>query len=145
MLIWNDIERNELMYHLVGFDLENSNVIQNKSNSDYIATLADGQAEKNLYNNELDSGSTIPLVSKEQENDPVTDLVTPLAETLVRLMEVLGNEEKGIVQLGIELSVADKKNIRKTYIEPALKLGLIERTIPEKPTSPNQKYRKIKH
>lgn len=56
-------------------------------------------------------------------------------------MQVLGNDEKGIVQLAEDLSITDKKHIRKTYIAPALKQALIEMTIPDKTTSPNQKYR----
>ena len=33
-----------------------------------------------------------------------------------------------------------KDNFRKLYLDPALKNGLIERTVPDKPTSRNQAY-----
>lgn len=42
------------------------------------------------------------------------------------------------------LAAADmthREHFRKTYLEPLLAAGWLERTIPNKPTSPNQKYR----
>jgi hypothetical protein len=39
------------------------------------------------------------------------------------------------------LGLSARKNFRILYINPALQEGLIERTIPEKPTSSLQKYR----
>jgi ATP-dependent DNA helicase RecG len=37
--------------------------------------------------------------------------------------------------------ITDREHFRKTYLEPLLSAGWLERTIPEKPTSPNQRYR----
>jgi hypothetical protein len=39
------------------------------------------------------------------------------------------------------LGLADKKNFIKKYLVPAIQLGLVELTIPEKPNSRLQKYR----
>lgn len=143
-------KRSELIYHLVGFEEE----IENESENDYIE-IKDKQVSVNsLLNNVLENPAqpenNITLQKSDhnkQETPLATPLVreeTPLATPLAKLLVALGNEEKGIVQLGIDLAVMDKKNIRKTYISPALKLGLIEMTLPEKPTSPNQKYRRKK-
>lgn len=38
------------------------------------------------------------------------------------------------------LGLADREHFRKRYLLPALDAGLIERTIPDKPKSKNQKY-----
>lgn len=35
----------------------------------------------------------------------------------------------------------DREHFRKAYLEPLLEAGLLERTIPDKPTSPRQRYR----
>jgi len=37
-----------------------------------------------------------------------------------------------------------KPTFRKNYLNPALEIEVIERTIPNKPSSKNQKYRKVK-
>lgn len=40
-----------------------------------------------------------------------------------------------------ELGLRDVKNFRRAYQRPALDLGLIEMTLPGRPTSRQQKYR----
>ena len=42
----------------------------------------------------------------------------------------------------LRMGLADKWHFLKAYLEAALDSGLIERTIPEKPNSRLQKYRK---
>lgn len=37
--------------------------------------------------------------------------------------------------------LAHREHFRKAYLEPLVTAGWLERTIPDKPTSPNQKYR----
>jgi ATP-dependent DNA helicase RecG len=37
--------------------------------------------------------------------------------------------------------LSDRQYFRRTYLEPLLTAGWLERTIPDKPTSPNQRYR----
>jgi ATP-dependent DNA helicase RecG len=39
------------------------------------------------------------------------------------------------------LALADREHFRKTYLAPALELGVIEMTLPEKPNSRAQRYR----
>ncbi len=41
------------------------------------------------------------------------------------------------------LGIKSKETLRKQYLDPALQQNLIQRTIPDKPTSKNQKYYKI--
>jgi len=40
------------------------------------------------------------------------------------------------------LDLVHKPTFRKNYLNPALEMKLIERTVPDKPNSKNQKYRK---
>ena len=44
-------------------------------------------------------------------------------------------------QLQVALKLKNDEHFRKSYLLPALKAGLIEMTIPDKPTSSKQKYR----
>jgi len=39
------------------------------------------------------------------------------------------------------IGIAHREHFRKAYLEPLLDAGWLERTIPDKPTSPNQRYR----
>lgn len=41
------------------------------------------------------------------------------------------------------LGIKSKETLRKQYLDPAIKQGLIKLTIPDKPTSKNQMYYKI--
>ena len=41
------------------------------------------------------------------------------------------------------LDLKSKENFRKNYMDPALDAGFVKLTIPDKPTSKNQKYYKI--
>lgn len=45
-------------------------------------------------------------------------------------------------QLMNKMGFSHRPTCRKNYLNPALEAGLIERTIPDKPNSKNQKYRK---
>ena len=54
----------------------------------------------------------------------------------------MGNEALSREELMLRMGLADKWHFLKAYLEAALDSGLIERTIPEKPNSRLQKYRK---
>lgn len=59
-----------------------------------------------------------------------------------RLMDMLGNEELSAAELMGRLGLSHRPTFRKNYLNPALNEGLVEMTIPDKPNSRNQKYRK---
>jgi predicted HTH transcriptional regulator len=44
-------------------------------------------------------------------------------------------------ELQAAANIAHREHFRKAYLEPLVAAGWLERTIPDKPTSPNQKYR----
>jgi len=70
---------------------------------------------------------------------PSTDQVTDQVD---RLLEALGDTEKSASELMETLGLRHKPSFRESYLRPALNLGLIEMTIPEKPRSSAQKYRR---
>jgi Fic family protein len=75
-----------------------------------------------------------------QSTPQVTHQVTPQVENLLGVLigEMSGNE------LQIALGLSDRKSFRERYLLPALKAGLVEMTLPDKPKSRLQKYRIVK-
>ncbi len=67
----------------------------------------------------------------------ITPQVTPkVGELLAALQGEMGREALQSV-----LGLSDRKSFRERYLKPALADGLIEMTIPDKPSSRLQKYR----
>ena len=71
------------------------------------------------------------LVEFEQ-SDQVTDQVS---DQVQRLLIALHNRELSATEIMQMLDLNHKNTFRKNYLHPALELGLIERTIPDKPNS----------
>ena len=67
----------------------------------------------------------------DQDNSPIT-----------RLLSALGDETLSAADLMRRLGLSHKPNFRRNYLNKALEQDLIERTIPDKPKSREQKYRK---
>lgn len=82
--------------------------------------------------------TTVVGRSTDQDSDQVTDQDNPIN----RLLSVLGNEELSAAEIMKRLGLSHRPTFRKNYLTPALDKKLIERTIPDKPNSKNQKYRK---
>lgn len=90
-----------------------------------------------------DSLTIISVVGHNTDQDTVQDTdqdKTPIS----RLLFALGNDTLSASDLMVRLGLSHKPTFRKNYLNPALEQKLIERTIPDKPNSKNQKYRKHK-
>lgn len=90
-----------------------------------------------------DSLMEITVVGRntDQDSDQVTDQdKSPTG----RLLYALGDEILSAAELMERLGLSHKPTFRKNYLNPALEHNLIERTVPDKPNSRNQKYRKRK-
>lgn len=61
--------------------------------------------------------------------------------SVVRLLKVLDGEMERI-ELQATLGVKSRSNFSKYYLRPAIEYGLVEMTIPGKPSSPKQRYRR---
>ncbi len=57
------------------------------------------------------------------------------------MLNVLGSQELGMHELMSQLGLTHKATFRENYLNPALQAGLIERTDPDSPRSPKQRYR----
>ena len=63
---------------------------------------------------------------------------------VIRVYRAVGDRELTKQQIMTILGLEDREHFRLTYLQPALAAGLLEMTIPDKPTSKNQKYRATK-
>ena len=59
-----------------------------------------------------------------------------------KLLDVLGEEELSAAQIMERLDLSHRPTFRKNYLNPALAQGVIEMTVPDKPNSRNQMYRR---
>ncbi len=59
-------------------------------------------------------------------------------------LDKLGNDEFSASEIMKRMGLKNRPAFRKTYLQPALNSQLIEMTLPDKPNSKNQKYRKRK-
>lgn len=85
----------------------------------------------------LDTLREIDVVGNTEETEKDTD-----NPSMQRLMDALGDEELSAKDLMERLGLSHRPTFRKNYLKPALENGMIEMTIPDKPNSRNQKYRK---
>ena len=88
-----------------------------------------------------DSLTEITVVGRSTDQD--SDQVTVQDKMPVeRILSALSDETLSATELMERLGLSHRLTFRKNYRNPALKQKLIERTIPDKPNSKNQKYRK---
>jgi len=80
-------------------------------------------------------------------NEVITQLAEDshqLSEYVKRLLSVMEYDTPYSSNVLMEkLGLKSKENLRKNYLNPALALNLIRMTLPDKPTSKNQRYIKI--
>lgn len=67
---------------------------------------------------------------------------SPVSESMQRLLDAIGSETLSAVEIMERLDMTHRPTFRKNYLTPALNAGVIEMTIPAKPNSRNQKYRR---
>lgn len=79
-----------------------------------------------------------------KEYDKTEQVTVQVTEQVERLLDVIGDDIVSSKELMERLGIKHRPNFRDKYLLPAMKLGLIEMTIPDKPNSSKQRYRKCR-
>ena len=95
--------------------------------------------QDNSLNNKRVSTSATQDATQDAMQD--TPQVTP---QVIRVYRAVGDRALTKQQIMTILGLENREHFRLTYLQPALAAGLLEMTIPDKPTSKNQKYRATK-
>ena len=99
--------------------------------------------EKTLAETFSAQEETVDATPQDTENPASTQQVPSKLSWQVRaLLDALGSEECSAQDLRDRLKLTDRNNFNNEYLKPALEAKLIERTIPEKPNSPKQRYKR---
>ena len=80
-------------------------------------------------------------LDKISDQDAVMDEIVRDVSQMLLIIAKSGRGELGIATLMESAKKTSKRQYRRDILVPALESGLIERTIPDKPTSRYQKYR----
>jgi predicted HTH transcriptional regulator len=92
---------------------------------------------------EVDMASDLvkAMFSAKKPTQLPTQLPTQSDDPVMRLLQVLVQGEMSSSKLREMLGIKHRPNFRDNYLHPAIEAGFIEHTIPDKPTTPLQKYR----
>ena len=135
-IFFNGIEDKEITHAANEFVItipRNSNQVQSKSN---LVTDGSNQA---IAENEYKSNQ-----EHEETNQPHTNSVT---RKLTKKEEDIRNfcsVPRTAQEIMDRLKITNQSKNRQKYITSLIEIGVLERTIPEKPNDPNQKYRRKK-
>lgn len=79
---------------------------------------------------------------KKQVTEQVTEQATEqVTEQVMALIHILSDKEMSIKEILKALNLKHRPTLLYDYIQPAMKLDIIEQTQPDSPKSPTQKYR----
>jgi len=81
------------------------------------------------------------VVDKQTDTESTPQVNTQVNTQVEILLQCLDKDEKTTIEIANLLKLKDRINVMHNYIQPALKQGFIEMTIPDKPNSRLQKYR----
>ncbi len=81
----------------------------------------------------------LQALREASSSDQVTDQVSDQVKTLLKC---LGTNTLTALECMKKLGLSHRPTFRKNYLQPTLDAGLIERTLPDKPNSRLQKYRR---
>ena len=77
----------------------------------------------------------------DEVNEQIRKSINDESEYVKRLLEIMEFDVPyTAVSLMEQLGLKSRETFRKNYMDPALNIGAVERTIPDKPNSKNQRY-----
>ena len=105
-----------------------------------ILAVADKAADSTLF---IEFMLTIirDALNSQIQTEQVREQVT---EQVERLLNALENDTLSAKEILAKLNLKHRPTLSSNYLQPALELGLIEMTVPDKPNSSRQKYRVVK-
>ena len=80
---------------------------------------------------------------RETIQDSIQDNVQD-NQRVAKLLAALGERTLSASELQQRVGMKNRVNFLKNWLQPALELGVIKQTVPDKPSSRNQRYRKTK-
>lgn len=114
-------------------------VIRERQRKYYTALAASDKAGQSTEFIEFLLSALLEALKALRETDQVSDQVT---DQVKALLKCLGGRSMSAAECMRKLGLAHRPTFRKNYLNPALEGGWIERTVPEKPSSRLQKYRR---
>lgn len=107
--------------------------------AEYYAAIAESTRMKDAgpfvrYMVEMVAGALRTCQETDQVGAQVTDQVNAV-------LQVLGDQAKSSAELMADLGLKHRPTFRSNYLNPALTAGVVERTQPDAPKSPTQRYR----
>jgi len=76
----------------------------------------------------------------EQDSEQVAGQTEQATEQVLHLISIMKNSFYSGTELMVEVSIRHRPTFLYNYLQPAITAGYVELTIPDKPTSGNQKY-----
>nr|WP_265593368.1 hypothetical protein [Verrucomicrobium sp. BvORR034] len=112
-------------------------VIRDRQSDYYRAlALADKQGQSTRFIEFL-----LSAVLAAQHEAASTDQAT---DQVKALLKCLGSAALTTLECMAKLGLSHRPTFRQNYLQPALDAGLIERTLPDRPNSPLQRYRQTR-
>lgn len=117
-------------------------LISETTDCDYKAAV---ESSKPLFESKQEAfWVTLWNMNHETEGTSGTQVSTQVSTQVKLVVEALGDRELSAPELMGIMGFSERSTFRKNYLKPALDSGAIERTIPDKPNSRNQKYRRAR-
>lgn len=117
-------------------------IVRNRQ-EEYYASLgqADAQGEATKFIEFMLKALHDTLAETHATTQVTTQVATQVSPQVKRLLSALEKGEQSAGELMQSLGLKSAKNFRATSLSPALDAGLVERTQPDSPRSPTQRYR----
>ena len=117
-------------------------IVRNRQDA-YYASLgqADAQGEATVFIEFMLQALHDTLAAVHTTTQATAQVTTQVSPQVKRLLVALKNSEQSSGELMLALGLKSMKNFRATSLNPALEAELVERTQPDSPRSPTQRYR----